>query len=848
MSRSSLHTSLVLLVALVSGCSSTGRSASDLFGDPALADPGATAQPKGDSDADGMPADQDMCPSTPAGVAVDGNGCSADQRAAQQTGSQSGQSAAPDTGAGGGGSSTKGSTKGSAGNGSSTGSAGNGSSTGSAGNGSSTGSAGNGSSTGSAGNGSASNNAQAQGVDGSVASNGFAVFVLDPKGPVPVTLRTLASNVTDLENGFALTGTVTIDAPGNAHITLAEAKLQVSYDSSKGEGLQGVSGMLRLPFPDLGFMQGVSVSDPVYAAIGYDLGGQIKNVDAPLLTDRKYLYFTFSAGFQASVGSMTVSAANNQSVTMTLDPSDPSFFLRASLGGLMGPVDEASLGFSIGGNLPFTPENTWGIDSKAATFNGHLWIGGKVNLNDLDLPVAIGGNTVVDLDPNDTGKTFFSNPAGGFQFGSNSELDLSVSAGVLGFELPVAQSTIVGRIAGKSGSADYSGVITAGNAWMPDALPLKNTQQLKAAGHASTSPSDCYLRAEGDLSLDASKLGQWTGLNLNDLAMAKATLYADKDGLTVTGSAQTSISPYIGLNGDLATVGFFNGRPQDWYVTLDGDFAVSGIDLSTTAHARIDQTGLLVNGKFTTPLSLIDMAGSINKSGVDLEGTAKVTIPIVGGKEVAQWVTDAAVCGYETVTDAAVCGSQTVANGAVCGYNTVKDGALCGTTVVKDAAQCGSSYVQDGAVCGYHTVTDGAVCGYNVITSCASCISVLWGGTCDCGSTAKSCNVAATCNVPKTCSVAATCNVPKTCDVPKSCQKVKTCETKVTVPDFNYGAFQGVVSVKIGNSGLEGSVAGQYCPSGSSCTTLAGGRVKVSSGKPEACVTVPGVNEVCAPF
>ncbi len=110
----------------------------------------------------------------------------------------------------------------------------------------------------------------------------------------------------------------------------------------------------------------------------------------------------------------------------------------------------------------------------------------------------------------------------------------------------------------------------------------------------------------------------------------------------MTGIAQTSISPYIALKGDLATAGFFNGNPKDWYVTLDGRFAVSGIDLSADAHARIDQQGMLVNGKFETPISLIAMSGSISKSGVDLEGNAKATIPIVGGKEVAQWVTDAA--------------------------------------------------------------------------------------------------------------------------------------------------------------------------------------------------------------
>jgi hypothetical protein len=814
MARSYLHTSLALLVAFVSGCGSAGHSASDVAGTPGVADPTATAKPTGDGDADGLAADQDLCPNTPVGVAVDGNGCSAAQRAQNNA--------------------TPGAANGQPGDGQSDANA--------------AGSAGTGTGTGTGGNVMAH-----VVVDGTVAPNGFAVFVLDPSGPVPVTLRTLASNVENLANGgFSLNGTVLIDAPNNAHITLAEAKLSLSHDAAKGDGLQGFDGSVRLPMPDLGFMQGVSIDDPVYAAVGYDLGSNIKNVDAPIKADRKYIYFTFSAGFSANVGQMTISAAKNQSVTMTLDPSDPSFFVKASLGGLMGPVDEASVGFSIGGHLPFTPTTTWGIDADAASFDGHLWIGGKIDLNDLKLPLAIGGNTVVNLDPNGDGKTFFTDPAGGFQFGSNSELDVSISAGVIGLEIPVAQSTVVGSIGGKSGSAVYSGVVTAGNGWMPDAVPLKNTAQLKAAGHASTALTDTYFKAQGDLSLDASKLGQWTGLDLNDLAMAKASLNADKDGLTVTGVASTSISPYIGLKGDLATVGFFNGNPKDWYVTMDGKFAVSSVELGADAHARIDQTGMALSGTFNTPSSAIAMLGSITKAGVDLEGTATVTIPIVGGKEVLQVVTDAAVCGYETVTDAAVCGTQTVSDGAVCGYNTVKDATLCGTSIVKDAAQCGTSTVTSAAECGSSYITSAAQCGVNTLSGAANCagscfLSIFGSGSCSC-SVAASCNVPNSCTVTNSCSVASTCNIAKTCDVPKSCQKVKTCETHVTVPDFNYGSFAGKVSVKIGNSGLEGSVDGQYCPTSSTCTTLLGGRVKVSSGTPEACVTVDGVGEVCAPF
>lgn len=807
MARSNLFTSLALIASLTVGCAGSGAATNENGGsDSGQSDPTAQDNPQGDTDTDGLPADQDLCPGTPAGAPVDGNGCSSEQRAAGSQGTAGHK--------GGRGNATEGGVGGTA-------------------------------------NVNGGDPAVDNVVlpDGEVTPNGFAVFTLDPDGAVPVVLRTLASNVTQLDNGFALAGTVMIDAPNDQHITLLEAKVNLEYDAKKGTGLQAFNGSVRVPFPNLGYMSNAEVKDPVYAAVGYDLGKNLTQVDAPLKDERKYVYFTFSAGLEASVGDLSIAVGPGQSATMTLDPSDPSFFLKASLGGLLGPVEEASVGFSIGGHLPFTPENTWGIDQDATSFDGHLWIGGKVSLADFKLPVAIGGQTVLDIDPNDDGETLFTQPSDGFQYGSNSELDLSLEAGLISMEIPVAKSTIVGRAGGSEAWGYYSGIIKAGNDWLED-LPIKNSVQLKTAGHISSNLEEMYLQAEGDLSLDAGKLGDWTGINLNDLALAKATLNVDKDGVLVTGTASASFSPYLGMQGNVDAVGYFNGKPSGWYVTLDGRLVVSGIDLSSSAHARLDRNGMLVSGQFQTPISLIDMSGSITRAGVDVQGHVEITIPIVAGKEVAQWVTDAAVCGYETVTDAAICGSDVVQDGAKCGYNTVKDATLCGTSYVKDGATCGYKTAQNAAECGSSYVTSAAQCGISVFDDVAhcgwDCVSSLF-SSCSC-SVAKSCNVANTCTFAASCNVANTCNIANTCSVPRSCEKVKTCEQHYTVPDFNYGSFKGIVNVKIGTSGLEGQVEGDYCATGSSCTTLIGGRVKVSSGKPEACVDVAGLGEFCAPF
>lgn len=816
MARSISFTSVVLLAALVTGCSAAEDAASharagqagapghlppgvdpasddDGDGVPAARDlcldsePGQASGADGcaaheDGDEDGLPTDQDLCPGTPKGEPVDADGCSESQKA-----SGSGSEASKD-------------------------------------------------------NIEAGKN-WSNTDDGKVAGNGFATFILDPKGAFPVVLRTLAKNVKTLASGFELSGTVLMQVPGDEQVKLLEAKVTLAYDAAKGEGLQSFQGTCRLPFPDFGFMAGVTVDDLAYAYVGYDLGKNIESLDAPIKDERKYFFFNFSAGLSAQVSNTTVSVGPGVSTTMTLDPSDPAFFLKGAFGGLLGPVEEASLGLSLGGHLPFTPTTTWGIESQAGGFDGHLWVGGKVNL--VKIPVSIGGNTVIDLDPNDDGKTVFTDPADGIQWGSNSELSISLAVKVISLELPIANATIIGRIAEHEGYGYYSGELKAGHAF-DGLLPITNTQTLKVAGHASSKLGESYFKAQGNLSLNATTLGQWTGLDIGELAMVQVNLDANKDGVLLKGMAGASFSPLLGLDGQANVEAFFNGEPNDWYVTLDGKLAVKGIDLSADAHAKLNKNGIAVHGQMTTPISKVAMAGQIDKNGVNLSGNAEVTIPIVAGKEIVQWVTDAAVCGYETVTDAAVCGYQTVTDGAKCGTKMVTDAASCGTKVVTDSATCGSKYVTSGAQCGYKTVTSATLCGVKYVDCGWNCVTSGF-KKCKCEE-AKSCQVAASCWVAQTCSVTNTCPVANTCSVPASCEKVKSCEQKTVVPDFDYGSFKGAVTVKIGNQGLYGDVSGQYCTPANSCVTLVGGRIDTASGTPKACVTVPGLGEFCGQF
>ena len=818
MSRTTAFTSLVLFAALLGGCSaSTDASqgngvdpASDADHDnvPAAQDkcPEAAAgewtdaQGCGESqdgDGDGVPTDQDLCPDTPAGEAVDGTGCSASQDPNAGSGGAAGASAG---------------TGGSAGGSNAT-----------------------------------------PGQDGAVAPNGFASFTLDPKGKLPVALKTLAKNVKALQNGFQIDGSLLVQLPKGQQLLLAEAHIKLEYDSAKGEGLQSVSGTCRVPFPAFGLGENASFDDLVYASIGWDLGKNIENVEAPMQDDRHYFYLTFSAGLGMNLGTAKVSVPGGTSNTIVIDPFDPYLFVKGDLlsfGGL-SPIDDAGIGMSWQGLIPFTPANTWGVEQQAKPFNGHLWLEGGISLGP-KIPLSISGNTVIDVDPNDDGKSVFVDPAGGIQLGANA--DLAVSPGYkklpITLDIPVASATVVAKLTDQEQWAYFSGKIAPDKTGLPPVIPVSFDQSVQVAGYLNSDIEQSFLKAEGSYKINASSIEAWTGINLSDLGVAQADLTIDKNGVLVTGTATTSFAPVVGLNGNAAVEAFFGGTPTNWYVTMDGQLAVKGIDLSANAHAKLDSTGMFVSGKFQTPLSLVDMSGNITKNGVDIQGKAQVSIPIVAGKEIAQWVTDAAVCGTEAVTDAAVCGYQTVTSGAACGYKTVTSAAQCGTSYVKDGAKCGYTYAKDGAACGYTTVTSAAQCGVKVLSGWAECAgSCISGGFTNCKcEKAKTCQVAKSCNVENSCSVANTCQVAASCSVPASCQKVKTCEQKVTIPDFDYGTFVGEVTVKIGNSGLYGDVSGQYCTTNNSCTTIASGSIDMTSGTPKACVTVPGLGDFCGQF
>jgi hypothetical protein len=139
------------------------------------------------------------------------------------------------------------------------------------------------------------------------------------------------------------------------------------------------------------------------------------------------------------------------------------------------------------------------------------------------------------------------------------------------------------------------------------------------------------------------------------------------------------------------------------------------------------------------------------------------------------------------------CQVAELGDGFRCGFETVQDvvtdAALCGVQTVTSAAQCGLDTVTSAAKCGTDTVTSAAKCGFDFVSGLASdLLSDFDIDSCSCANFSCTCRFPATCQVPATCDVPASCQVARTCTIERNCDPEKEicdparCEVRLCRP------------------------------------------------------------------
>ena len=133
-------------------------------------------------------------------------------------------------------------------------------------------------------------------------------------------------------------------------VVLAESIVTILVGEGDGFGpFETIVGTVRVPFPNIGFLGGITIDETPMSTIGLDFGANI-DLGVPLLPNVQYLFFNFSGNFEASLGPVSFDAGGPDA-TLVLDPFDPYLFVGGSLGGLL-PDDDGS-----SNNNP-TPQST----------------------------------------------------------------------------------------------------------------------------------------------------------------------------------------------------------------------------------------------------------------------------------------------------------------------------------------------------------------------------------------------------------------------------------------------------------------------------------------------------------
>ena len=149
-----------------------------------------------------------------------------------------------------------------------------------------------------------------------------------------------------------------------------------------------VGGTASVPLPGFGLFEGLAAEATVLATVGYGPGADLGELGVPLADDRDYLFYRVITGGALVAGELSLETGGPGALVV-MDPLDPSIFLAGELLGMdkLGPLEDATLGLSARGLIPFEPLVTPRDPADAfPPFDGELLVMGTVALPALPSP------------------------------------------------------------------------------------------------------------------------------------------------------------------------------------------------------------------------------------------------------------------------------------------------------------------------------------------------------------------------------------------------------------------------------------------------------------------------------
>jgi len=490
----------------------------------------------------------------------------------------------------------------------------------------------------------------------------FPVCLKGAEGELVFTAE--RSTVLEAGNGSFVNGTLNIETPAGA-MQLKDAS--AFFEKDPGTTCMHTARGRAVPPTPLSSVP--LLSNTPSAEFGVDIGARLQGeFGIGLIEKRQYLFFKLDAGFDlqtvadaeadedAEPQAFTMSSAPASGARLLLDPFDPFYYVSGSVitpkkkkpdtpnNAEDAKFVELGTGASWQGLIPFRPQTTFGIETKAREFLGHRIKSGTFDL--VKLPLRITGHMVENINPLGREKPavelFGIGTGPEAQMGANGVIDVSFKN--LKFlnaleEIRLGTASAAFEIIEGVQHAYISGVFTPKSGETVSKF-VKMDGELKAMAYLSTKVDDAALAINGQFSIVPGEFSSMVGFGLNNFMHGEGSMSADKNGLFVkllleNGSSLGPLSYRGRVQSELSVPG---EQPENAFLRIEGETAFSGVN--AVAVTRVSKNGLEVTGRITNPAIELSAAFRPDPSGVLIEGSASA--PALMNPQIASQITQAA--------------------------------------------------------------------------------------------------------------------------------------------------------------------------------------------------------------
>ncbi len=465
---------------------------------------------------------------------------------------------------------------------------------------------------------------------------GLCIITLVNSAQNPVHFETELGNVERLSDGSLRVSNQLDLVMTDTRWTLTEASV-IFKQAESGKGFDRIGGEARIPFDQVPILRKAKTGGGIMAALGYDQGKNLDQLDAPINSDTHYLYFAFKESFNVSFGfddlgipvrggesaskPFTFSPVPEAKLVMVLDVSDPFFYVSAK--GLSPKKQKdkekedkkkKKSSYSIGG-FGFSYHNR--IPKSVATpdFNkdmtGTLLLEGSVPFPPAPV-ISYSGFYLVGQD--------------GRLQAISGDINLGFPLKwLISFNMALGNATAIA-----DGSSGQAVILLAGRyqpdtSWVPADIPLFPEEDVQMAARLNFSnQAASFIHGTGSYAIAGSAYAP-PGLQFGNVFSKQGEFRITFNQIEMSGGVDSDLSPFrFGAGTHFQAA--FAGNSPDNLLSIDGNIIVGSFDSQGVLAFKPDAVTLdaKINASSEWPMAMQGRVHKVATQGLMLSGSFAV--------------------------------------------------------------------------------------------------------------------------------------------------------------------------------------------------------------------------------